>query len=991
MFEWMNRHKKDIMKYTLWLVIPSFVLMYGYGECMKPQMIRWVVKVDDAEISELAWNNQIERLRTEMQNNRENGQEADLPAEELRSRALQRSIVSALFEEKANEWGIATTDDEVFKTIHDLSYFKDEQGNFSYDIYRQKVIGAGYHPIQFEEMQRESLTRAKMQSVVTQSVFRSAADKKRNDDRQNAKIQIEYLAFEPSSYTEEIAPDEAGMQEYYDKNKEDYRIPEQRRIAYARFIPANFIQEVSYAEQQVERYFRQNQTKYELPEQVAVEHILYKADSFINDVTPTAENIETQYRQNAGKYVKPEQARVRYISVPLAAAAETQQVTDEAIEEFYKKNIARYEHPEQIKASHILLRVTDENNAEQVEAVKNHILAIRQEIVDGTSTFQQAAQKYSHDGSASKGGDLGYFGRGRMVAPFEEAAFSLPVNQISEPVKTRYGYHLIMVEEKREAGTEPLEKVRDSIAMDLKKEKAHKYFQRLADEIQSLNGLAERYAIKETPWFSKQDPIEGVSDRGERILFNQAFSNTTGKPVYQAGSIYMDNVYLIEPAGHTPSAAMTLEEARDTVVKDAKISLAEKLADQTAEADAARIKEASVPLETIAMERKMEIQPTKLFDRNATFIEGLGSRPSSVISSAFTMEKGEVRGPLKTSVGSHIIRLLTRQPSHLPEFAEVKPQAENDYKQDYAARLARSAANNFINDLFEKEDQMLEQAASMGIEAGTTDLFKENDAIPGLGYKRAVNAETFKLTKEGEMASRAAAEEQSQPSSQQQSEPEIEAFYAIRLLEIKPSYIPSLEEAQKDVERDYRLQQAEKIAVENAQKTLAAIQSLLSSSGPIEATRAVDLTQFEDKPEENKPQTSAGKGASYRGPIEITGMGQIQGIGRSPAIAKTALALNPGQISQVVQNYQMKMLPDKTRVQGKMTGAYIIQTLGKSQKEEADNDPQSIAKQIERYLEQQSQSLAFSAWVDEVSSAANIQYNDEILNPDREDKELEEK
>jgi len=990
MFEWMNRHKKDIMKYTLWLVIPSFVLMYGYGECMRPQMIRWVTKVDDKEISELAWNNQMERLRTEMQNNKTNGQEADLSPDELRARAVQRSIVSTLFEEKANEWGIATTNEEVFKTIHDLSYFKDEQGNFSYDIYRQKVYGAGYHPIQFEEMQRESLTRAKMQSVVTQSVFRSATEKKRNDDRQNAKIQIEYLAFEPSSYSEEVTPDEAGMQEYYDKNKEDYQIPEQRSVAYARFLPANYIQDVSYTETQAERYFRQNQTKYELPEQVAVEHILYKPEDFIKDASPTMEQIETQYRQNASKYVKPEKVQVRYIGVPLAAAAETQQVTDEAIEEYYKKNIARYEHPEQVKASHILLRVTEENNAEQDAAAKNQIQAIRREIVDGTSTFQQAAQKYSNDGSASKGGDLGYFGRGRMVAPFDEAAFSLPVNQISEPVKTRFGYHLIMVEEKREAGTEPLEKVRDSIVLVLQKEKAHKYFQQLADETKSLTALQDRYTVKETPWFSKQDPIEGVPEQ-ERFLFNQAFSTASAKPVSKAGSIYMENIYLIEPIGHTPSAPMTLEEARDQVVKDAETAIAEKLADQAAEADAARIKDASVPLETIAMERKREIQPTKLFDRNATFVEGLGARPSSVISSAFTMEKGEVRGPLKTSVGSHIIRLLTRQPSHLPEFVEVKTQAEKDYKLDVAIRLARSAANNFINDLFEQEDRILPMAASMRLEAGTTDLFKENDAIPGLGYKRAINEEAFKLTKEGEIATRPVTEELSQPSNPQPKEPEIEALYAVRLLEIKKSYIPSFEEAKKDVERDYRLHLAEKIAVDNAQKTLAAIQSLLSSSGPIEATRAVDLTQFEDKTQDKQQQTKEGSGASYRGPVEITGLGQIQGIGRAVAIAKTALDLKPGQISQVVENYQTKMLPDKTRAQGKMTGAYIVQVLSKSQKEEADNDPQSFAKQIERYLDQQSQSLAFSAWIDEVSSTANIQYNELILNPNKEDKELAKK
>lgn len=141
MFEWMNRHKKDIMTYTLWLVIPSFIVLYGYGECQKPTMIQWAATVNGDRITD----QQLAALRENIQRQYQQfGQ--DLDYDQLHSQAMRRAIVSVLNEQKARELGVHTTDSEVSRSIREMDYFKDEAGNFSAARYRNILLSNNIHP-----------------------------------------------------------------------------------------------------------------------------------------------------------------------------------------------------------------------------------------------------------------------------------------------------------------------------------------------------------------------------------------------------------------------------------------------------------------------------------------------------------------------------------------------------------------------------------------------------------------------------------------------------------------------------------------------------------------------------------------------------------------------------------------------------------------------------------------------------------------------------
>jgi peptidyl-prolyl cis-trans isomerase C len=146
-------------------------------------------------------------------------------------------------------------------------------------------------------------------------------------------------------------------------------------------------------------------------------------------------------------------------------------VSDEETKAFYDKNPQLFQQPEQIKASHILIKVAADAPADQKAKARKKIEDVQQKVKNGED-FATLAKTYSEGPSGPKGGDLGYFRRGQMVKPFEEAAFSLKPDETSEIVETQFGYHLIKVNDKKPAKKMTYAEVKDRLNEHLKKQKA---------------------------------------------------------------------------------------------------------------------------------------------------------------------------------------------------------------------------------------------------------------------------------------------------------------------------------------------------------------------------------------------------------------------------------------------------------------------------------------------------------------------------------------
>ncbi|WP_297639802.1 peptidylprolyl isomerase [uncultured Clostridium sp.] len=152
-------------------------------------------------------------------------------------------------------------------------------------------------------------------------------------------------------------------------------------------------------------------------------------------------------------------------------------VTDDEIKAFYEANEDKFSEKATVSAKHIL--VENEEDAKK----------IREEILSGATSFEDAAVKYSSCPSKEQGGNLGAFGEGMMVPEFEKAAFEAELNEITEPVKTQFGYHLIKVESKNEAKTKEFEEVKAAVAQQLVQQAQQKKFMDTIKDLEAKYGV----------------------------------------------------------------------------------------------------------------------------------------------------------------------------------------------------------------------------------------------------------------------------------------------------------------------------------------------------------------------------------------------------------------------------------------------------------------------------------------------------------------------
>lgn len=157
-------------------------------------------------------------------------------------------------------------------------------------------------------------------------------------------------------------------------------------------------------------------------------------------------------------------------------------ISDEDSRRFYDENPDYFKQPEQVQASHILIKSNDDDDKAKKEAALKKIKEIQAKVKSGED-FATLAKEYSEGPSGKNGGDLGYFGPGQMVKPFEDAAFALEPGQVSDIVTTRFGHHLIMVTGKKEAKTIPYEEAKEKIDTFLKQKETNESIKKYVEAL----------------------------------------------------------------------------------------------------------------------------------------------------------------------------------------------------------------------------------------------------------------------------------------------------------------------------------------------------------------------------------------------------------------------------------------------------------------------------------------------------------------------------
>ena len=266
-------------------------------------------------------------------------------------------------------------------------------------------------------------------------------------------------------------------------------------------------------------------------EKVKVDLVAFRGDDYRDQVEVTDADIQLLYDQESERYQEPEKRKLRFLLVDESVLRDSITPTDDAIQDYYDANFSQYTTPGQVRASHILLRTEGKDEAD-VEALATDLAA---QARDGADFAELAREHTEDEGTAESGGDLGLFGRGRMVPEFEAAAFSMDVDEVSDPVKSPFGLHVIKITEKVEETTQALDDVRESITDTLKREQAGARASALAQAIDaevSTPDELERAAsargleVQESAFAAPGEPILGLGLASE--VSAQAFPNGGG-------------------------------------------------------------------------------------------------------------------------------------------------------------------------------------------------------------------------------------------------------------------------------------------------------------------------------------------------------------------------------------------------------------------------------------------------------------------------------
>ncbi len=303
----------------------------------------------------------------------------------------------------------------------------------------------------------------------------------------------------------------------------------------------------------------------------------FKAADFVNKVNPTDADIEAFYTANTALFQAPEQVDVEYLVLDAAAIAKDITLNEADLRKYYDENAARLAGPEERRASHILL--TFEAGASQADKdkVKAKAQSVLEQVRKNPAGFADIAKTESQDpGSASRGGDLDFFGRGAMVKPFEEAVFAMKKGDISDLVESEFGYHIIQLTDVRAPKTKSFEELRASLEADLKKQQAQKLFSEKAEafsnmvyeQSDSLKPAADEFKLplRTSQGLTRQaGPQAGVL-ANPRVI-EALFSAESVEKKRNTEAIELGNNQLLSArvVNHQPARTMPLAEVRDTV------------------------------------------------------------------------------------------------------------------------------------------------------------------------------------------------------------------------------------------------------------------------------------------------------------------------------------------------------------------------------------------------------------------------------------------
>jgi len=427
-----------------------------------------------------------------------------------------------------------------------------------------------------------------------------------------------------------------------------------------------------------------------------VELVKIETKDLLKDITLTDKDVKNFYEEHKQDFKTPEKRKFKYLLLKVDDFIKEVNIPQEEIQRYYNQNQESFKEEEQVRARHILLRIGNKNE----EDVKKQIQALLNRAKAGED-FAQLAKQYSEDlASASNGGDLGYFQRGRMVKEFEDLAFSLKIGDIGGPVKTNFGYHIIKIEDHKPKRIKTLFEVQDEIRKLLASPQAEVLLKNKINEIktwikqQNINDLSDlskkfNYQIKTSDYLSNQDSNQDLSN----FFIEKGFTlnmKEISEPIN-----FLDSFVIMQCVEIKSPEIKPFDEVKKEAEEKAKQDKAKALALN-------KLKELKKVLETESDFKKaaeslsLKVEETDKFSQSEP-VPNIGEN-EKISSLIFSMKVGDISEPLEYENGYVVVKLSDKH-----DFDEKELEKErSNLKKELLSAKKQQFFNEFIKKAKEK-------------------------------------------------------------------------------------------------------------------------------------------------------------------------------------------------------------------------------------------------------------------------------------------------
>jgi peptidyl-prolyl cis-trans isomerase D len=465
---------------------------------------------------------------------------------------------------------------------------------------------------------------------------------------------------------------------------------------------------VTVGDEQVRReYIRRNS-------KVKFEYAVLTREDVEKQIHPAEAELKAYYDKNQRQFANsiPEKRQFQYVAIDNSRVKEKAEVTPAELRNYYNAHLDEFRIPEEVKVRHILIKTpapgadgkVDSKAVEAAQAKAEDLL----KKIKGGADFAELAKKSSEDpGSASQGGELGWIQRGRTVPEFEKAAFSLPLGQTSDLIKSSYGFHVIQVEDKHTPHVKSLDEVKAEIEPIIALQKASTLAENLANTLQTesrtggLAGAAAKHGLEvmTSPLVARTDSVPGIGNVGE--FMTAVFGAKENSP---PEAVHLPQGYVVyQVTAIKPPATPSFEEAKTQVEAAFKRERAGQLLAQKVQELSDRA-HAEHSLKKAAEEAGATLKTSDLVGPDSQ-VPDLGSLATPPASAILEMKPGEISSPVQTARGAAVVNLLEKQEAPPADFDGQK----EGIREALLAQKRQEVLNLFIDELrqhMEKEGRI---------------------------------------------------------------------------------------------------------------------------------------------------------------------------------------------------------------------------------------------------------------------------------------------